>query len=114
MKNAIKQQLKEKAKNYPITMGVLAVTNIITRKQFIQGSINVEALRNKIKFSLRIGQYPQRQLQADWKEYGENAFVFECICIVESQNNPYINYRQEVAKAEKNCIENIECPENLY
>lgn len=88
MKNAIKQQLKEKAKDYPVTMGVLAVKNSITGKQFIQGSLNIEALQNKIKFSLHIGQYPQRQLQADWKEYGENAFVFKCISIVEPQNNP--------------------------
>lgn len=114
MKNTIKQQLREKAKNHPVTMGVLSIKNTINGKQFIQGSLNVEALENKIKFSLNIGQYAHRQLQSDWNEYGENAFIFECIAVVEPQNNPYINYRQEVLKAENNCIEDIELPENLY
>jgi hypothetical protein len=114
MKNAIKQELKEKAKKHPVTMGVLAIKNNITRKYFIQGSLNVEALENKIRFSLNTGQYNHKQLQADWKEYGESAFKFECISVVEPQNNPYINYRQEVAKAEKTCIENSEFTTDLY
>ena len=114
MKNTIRQQLKEKAKNHPVTMGVLAVKNTISGKQFIQGSLNIEALENKLKFSLNIGQYPHKELQADWNEYGQSSFIFECIAVVEIQNNPYINYRQEVSKAEKNLIENYKSPENLY
>lgn len=114
MKNAIKQQLKEKAKNHPVTMGVLSIKNTITGKYFIQGSINIEALENKIRFSLNTGQYTHKQLQADWKEYGENVFTFECISVVEAQNNPYINYRQEVTKAEKTCIENNKYSDLLY
>lgn len=114
MKNTLKQQLREKAKNHPITMGILAVKNTVTGKQFIQGSLNVEALENKIKFSLSIGQYTHRELQTDWNKYGENAFTFECILVVEAQNNPYINYRQEVSKAQKNWIESYESPETLY
>ncbi|ASK31954.1 LuxR family transcriptional regulator [Chryseobacterium sp. T16E-39] len=114
MKNSIKQQLKEKAKDYPVKMGVLAVKNKVTGRQLIQGALNIEALENRMKFSLKIGQYTHQQLQADWNEYGEDSFLFECIAVVEAQNNPYINYRQEVLKAEKCLIESHEFPQNLY
>ncbi len=36
MKNALKQELREKAKAHKITMGVLSVRNNITEKQYVQ------------------------------------------------------------------------------
>lgn len=104
MKNAIRHQLKEKAKSHIGMMGVLSVKNNCNGKQYIKGSMNIEALINKLKFSLKIGQYPNPMLQKDWSEYGENAFTFEVMIVVELQDNPYINYRYEVLKAEKECI----------
>jgi hypothetical protein len=101
MKNAIKQQLREKAKNHVVTMGVLAVKNNRTGKQYIKGALNLEALVNKIKFSLNSGLFNGVQLQQDWNEYGSENFSFEFISIIPTQENTYINYRQEIVKAER-------------
>ncbi|MDH6254122.1 hypothetical protein M2347_003849 [Chryseobacterium sp. H1D6B] len=114
MKNSIKQQLREKAKSHTITMGVLAVKNTTSGKLFIQGSVNLEALANKIKFSLKSGQFSNIQLQNDWNNWKEESFIFEFITVIELQENSYINYRQEVSKAEKTAIEEYGARTELY
>lgn len=102
MKNTLKQQLREKAKNHKITMGVLALKNNINRKQYVQGALNLEALENKMKFLLNGGLFANNsQLQKDWTEYGSDAFSFETVTIIYDQENKYINYRQEIKKAEQ-------------
>ncbi|GEJ45624.1 MULTISPECIES: GIY-YIG nuclease family protein [unclassified Chryseobacterium] len=101
MKNAIKKQLREKAKDHITTMGVLAVTNTLNGKQYIQGSLNLEALVNRMKFLLNGGMFTHPQLQKEWNESGGDAFIFEFVTIVPDQNNEYINYRQEIQKAEQ-------------
>jgi hypothetical protein len=68
MKNALKQQLREKAKSHTITMGVLSLKNITNGKQYIQSSLNLEALVNKMKFMLNGGLFTNVQLQKDWAE----------------------------------------------
>lgn len=101
MKNTLRQQLREEAKNHPATMGVLLMTNTLSGKQYIKGALNLETLVNKLKFSLNIGQFSHPQLQKDWTEYGSEAFTFEFAAVIPLQENPYINYRQEISKAEE-------------
>ena len=104
MKNIIKKQLREKAKDHQTTMGVLAVTNTLNGKQFIQASLNMEALVNRMKFLLNGGSFTHAQLQKDWTESGSEVFTFEFAMIVPDQNNEYINYRQEIQKAEQKVV----------
>lgn len=101
MKNAAKKQLREKAKDHKTTMGVLSVTNTTNGKQYIQGSLHLEALMNKMKFLLNGGMFTNLQLQREWTELGSEAFIFEFVMIVPDQNNEYINYRKEIQKAEE-------------
>ncbi len=108
MKNAIKQQLREKAKNHVITMGVLAVKNNKNGKQYIKGALNLEALVNKIKFLLNGNMFTEPQLQKDWNEYGSDYFSFEFIAIIPTQDNPYVNYRKEILKAEQTALSEID------
>lgn len=101
MKNALKKQLREKAKDHKTTMGVLAVTNTLNGKQYVQASLNLEALVNKMKFLLNGRMFEHSQLQKEWTELGSDTFTFEFAVIVPDQNNEYINYRQEIRKAEQ-------------
>nr|WP_315032999.1 GIY-YIG nuclease family protein [uncultured Chryseobacterium sp.] len=112
MKNALKRELREKAKNHKVTMGVLSVKNRTTHTQYIQGSLNLEALVNKMKFLLNGGLFANSELQKDWNEYGSEAFIFEFASIIPDEENQYINYRQEISKAEKALIS--ETVNNLY
>jgi hypothetical protein len=83
MKNALKQELREKAKAHKITMGVLSVRNNTTEKQYIQSSLNMEALVNKIKFLLNGGLFTNPQLQSDWTEQGADNFTFEFVTVIQ-------------------------------
>lgn len=110
MKNAAKKQLREKAKDHTTTMGVLAVTNTTNGKQYIQGSLHLEALVNKMKFLLNGGMFTHPQLQKEWTESGSEAFIFEFVTIVPDQNNEYINYRLEIQKAAQAYISRVSTP----
>ncbi|WP_288434672.1 GIY-YIG nuclease family protein [uncultured Chryseobacterium sp.] len=101
MKNTLKKQLREKAKDYKTTMGVLSVINTLNGKQYVQPSLYLEALVNKMKFLLNCGMFEHQQLQKDWNELGSDGFIFEFAVTVPDQNNEYINYRQEIKKAEQ-------------
>lgn len=107
MKNALKQQLREKAKNHTITMGVLSIKNNRNGKQYIQSSLNLEALVNRIKFELNSRLFNNTALQKDWTESGSESFTFEFVTIVPNEENPYINYRKEIQKAEKTYISEV-------
>ncbi|MET3038085.1 GIY-YIG nuclease family protein [Chryseobacterium sp. NRRL B-14859] len=101
MKNALKKELREKAKNHKTTMGVLSVKNNINEKQYIQSSLSLEALVNKMKFLLNGGLFTNAQLQKDWAEFGSDSFTFEFVTIIPVQENQFINYRHEILKAEE-------------
>ena len=102
MKNTLKQQLREKAKNHKIIMGVLVLKNNTSGKLYVKGALNLEALENKMKFLLNGVQFTHNsQLQKDWTEFGSDAFSFEIVTIIPDQENQYINYRQEIKKAEQ-------------
>lgn len=107
MKNKIKQELREKAKNHVTTIGVLAVKNNINGKQYIKGALNLEALVNKMLFLLKGHSFDNALLQQDWDEYGSENFSFEFMTIIPVQENPYINYRKEVLKAEQTAMSEI-------
>ncbi len=114
MENSLKQRLKQEAKEHKNTMGVLAVKNTINGRVYIQGAINLEALVNKIKFLLKLGQFSNVEVQKDWNENGEQAFVFEHIVVTEPKENRYTNYREEVSKAEKAAKEAYGATAALY
>ncbi|SEW52752.1 GIY-YIG nuclease family protein [Chitinophaga arvensicola] len=114
MKNSSRQELKEAAKNHKTTMGVLSVKNTINGQRYIEGSLNLESLVNRIKFLLNSRQFTQQQLQNDWIQYGEQAFTFETLQVIPIQENRFTNYRQEVAKAEKAAIAQYNAPQELY
>ncbi len=112
MKNVLKQELREKAKNHKTTMGILLLKNIITGKQFIQGGLNLEALVNKIKFQLNGDLFVNSTLQKDWRELGSESFIFEFVNIIEPEENSYRNYRQEILTLEQTLIS--EAKSELY
>lgn len=67
------RQYKEQAPE----VGVFAVRCAATGEAWVGASKNLGQQQNGIWFSLRLGGYPNRALQAAWREHGEAGFVFE-------------------------------------
>ncbi|BAV08504.1 hypothetical protein SAMN05421788_11488 [Filimonas lacunae] len=99
MEKALRKQLIEEAKNKKSVMGVLSLKNTLTGKQYIEGSLNTDALVNRIRFSLKNGLLKNEALQKDWQELGESCFVFEVVHIVKRDEKLYTNYSKEIQKA---------------
>ena len=107
MKNALKKQLRERAKDHTTTMGVLCCYQHFKREKIRSGFFKLEALVNKMKFLLNGGMFTNPQLQKEWTESGSDSFTFEFAVVVPDQNNEFINYRKEVQKAEQSYISGL-------
>ena len=50
-------------------MGILMVTSLANNKHFLSSRPNLRAWRDRIKFQLSMGSFPNRTLQQDWDAY---------------------------------------------
>ena len=57
--------------------GIYKITCIKNNRIYIGRSINIDERLKKHKYSLRSGKHINKKLQADFNEYGEEAFIFE-------------------------------------
>lgn len=59
--------------------GLYALCCIPTGQRWIGRAPDVETIENRIRFALRLGTTPHRDLQAAIREHGEAAFTFEIV-----------------------------------
>lgn len=57
--------------------GVFAVICNATGQVWVRSSRHIDTQQNSLWFSLRMGTYPNRPLQAAWRAHGEAEFRFE-------------------------------------
>lgn len=74
-----KKELKQKYKEMKTPMGVFIIKNNMNGKAFIGVSKDTKSILNRDKFQLKMGAHRIKELQSDWREYGEEAFTFEVI-----------------------------------
>ncbi len=68
-------------------MGIFAVRCLANEKMFIGQSENLDGIFNRIKFQLNANCHNQKDLQADWNEFGANKFTFEVLEQLEIREN---------------------------
>jgi hypothetical protein len=64
---------KERAK----PAGIYALRCAPTGQCWVGRAPDLETVRNRLWFTLRLGNNPHRALQAAWREHGADAFAFE-------------------------------------
>ncbi len=65
--------------------GVFAVRSLSDGGAWVFSTPNLENRRNGLWFSLRLGSYPHRALQAAWTARGEADFVYEELEAVDAE-----------------------------
>lgn len=98
-----KARRKELAYDYAHShrpMGVFRIVNMQNDKSLVGSSINLEGVWNKHKFMLDIQQHDNKQLQADWLHYGEDAFRFEILEQIKPEED-FVASVSELAKYKK-------------
>lgn len=81
-KNQRKQsqkELKQKYREMKPPMGAYIIKNNVNGKVFMNVSKDIKSTFNSYRFQLKMGSLPKKELQRDWKEYGEEAFIFEVL-----------------------------------
>jgi hypothetical protein len=102
-KKDIKREYKERKK----PSGVFQVRNTVNSKVLIGSSLNLEGLWNSQKFKLSIGGHPNKELQKEWNEYGSDKFVFEILEVVQDNDDPHFNLKDELTLLEQIWFEKL-------
>jgi hypothetical protein len=82
-----KKALKLNYLQAPRPIGIFAVRNLVNEKMFIGQSVNLDGIFNRIKFQLKANCHTQKDLQADWNEFGSEKFEFEVLEQLELREN---------------------------
>ena len=103
-KQDINREYKEKLK----PAGIFQVKNIVNGKVLLGSSLNLEGPLNGHKFLLSSGSHRNELLQKEWKEYGQDKFVFEILEVVKVKDDENFNLKDELTLLEEIWIEKLQ------
>jgi len=93
-----KKELKQQYLQMKPDMGVLIIRSKHNNKCLIEITQNLRTTLNSIKFKLELGAYPNRELQKEWKDYGEGSFSIEVLENLEyDKDETKTDYKDDLA-----------------
>ena len=105
---ADKKQLKKDYQQTPRTAGVFLIRNTSNDKVFLAAGIDLHGLINRHKFALTHDGHQNKQLQADWNQFGGNNFAFEIVDELNPRAGDQIDYKAEVTFLEDLWLEKLQ------
>ncbi len=103
-----RKEIKEEYKQQKHKMGVYQITNNSNGRIFIDSSLDLNAIWNRQKMQLKFGNHPNKSLQKEWKEYGEEIFLYEILAELKQDDSKNINYKRELKALEKIYLEELQ------
>lgn len=109
-----KKELKEQYRQMKPQMGVFIIRSHHDSKCFIEGTQNLKGRINSTKFKLAAGAHPYRELQKEWKDFGEENFTIEILENLEyDKDESKTDYTEDLAllqmiweeKLSKQCLQ---------
>jgi len=100
----LQREYKERVK----PSGVYQVKNLTNGKVLLGSSINLEGLLNRNRFTLRTNSHPNKELQKDWNELTPDQFLFEILEVVQVQDDPNFNLKDELTLLEQIWLEKLQ------
>ena len=102
-----KQELKRQYKETKTQAGVYQIRNTKNEKTFIESTMNLKTINGK-RFTLDMGTYQNKQLQMEWKEFGDEAFVFEVLEILETPEDGYFDAKDALKKLKEKWLDKLQ------
>lgn len=96
------QEYKEKERRG----GIYQIRNTRNQKVFINSSLNLQTMNGQ-RFQLRMGSHMNRELQEDWNQYGEEAFVFEVLEVLHKMEERF-DPRDDLNKLAAQWLERVQ------
>jgi hypothetical protein len=100
----LQREYKERVK----PSGVYQVKNLTNGKVLLASSLNLEGLLNRNRFTLRTNSHPNKELQKDWNELSPDQFLFEILEVVQVQDDPNFNLKDELTPLEQIWLEKLQ------
>lgn len=93
-----KKELKEMYKNMKPDMGIFMIKANFSNQCFVDVTQDVKSTINSVKFRLNFGNFPNKELQTDWTEHGEENFTIEFLeKLPYDKDESKTDYREELA-----------------
>lgn len=102
-----RDELKQMYKEIKIEAGIYQIKNVKNGKILVVGTPNLKTLNGK-RFELQMGTSINKVLQQEWNEYGEDAFEFEILEVIEPKKDPFYNVKDAVSKREEHWISELQ------
>ncbi len=101
-----KKELKLLYKEKEVQAGVYQIKNTQNQKVFVGSTPNLRTLNGR-KFELKLGGHTNKDLQKDWNQFGEDAFVFEILEVLEEKEGEYFDVKDALKKLEDKWLEQL-------
>ncbi|NEU32057.1 GIY-YIG nuclease family protein [bacterium LRH843] len=102
-----RKQLKQHFKEITVEAGVYQIKNNKNGKIFIGSTRNIKSL-NGVTFSLENNVHNNKSLQAEWNEFGKDAFSIDIVEILKKKDDPYFNEKKALAELESKWLDQIQ------
>jgi hypothetical protein len=101
-------ELRQAYKETEPQAGVYQVKNQVNGKVLLGGTTNLHGPLNRHRFMLKYGMHLNQQLQREWNEFGEAAFVFEVLEVVKKRDDEGFSVENELAVLESRWLERLQ------
>lgn len=99
-KNQLKQEYKQRSKR----MGAFQIRNLSNGKVLVGTSNNLDSMFNRYRFTLDHGMESNKELQADWNQYGAEQFAFEVIELLKDEGQTPNQIKRELEEMENRLL----------
>ena len=103
-----RKELNREYHERPKPAGIFQVKNTVNGKVLLGSSLNLDGALNGHQFMLKIGSHRNKELLADWNEYGADKFVFEILEEVRVRDDPNFNLGDELTLLEMIWLEKLQ------
>ena len=91
-----KKELIKEYKMNPPEMGIFRIKNKINNKIYLIASKNLPATYNRFPTTFIIGNYFIRDIQKDFDEFGQEAFEYDTLDVLERKDDPNYDYTDDL------------------
>ncbi|HYE83427.1 MAG TPA: GIY-YIG nuclease family protein [Clostridia bacterium] len=93
-----KRELKLQYKQTKPKMGIFIIRSKVNNKCYIQATQDLRGVMNGAEVRLGAGMHPNKELQKEWKEFGQENFVIEILEYLEyDKDETKTDYSEDLA-----------------
>lgn len=102
-----KRELKQIYKDMKQEGGVYQIRNTVNQKVMVISTPNLKTINGK-RIGLQTGGFINAELQHEWNQFGEEAFVFEVLEVLEEKEGESFNEKDELKKMGQKWLDKLQ------